>query len=101
MMRPTTGHDACTQVEFASGAAPRVDKISCRLPDQRQVTATLEHNVRMFRNMRLRDRAASRGLKAQHEREKEPKEYPLSKGQWSSCDESENEVELSAVAMAF
>ena len=41
------------------------------------------------RNMRLRDQAEGRGLKAK--KQGEPKEYPLHKGDWShhvSCDES-------------
>ena len=53
---------------------------------QRQIPGTLERNVRTFRNMRLRDAATARGLKAR--KHKEPKEYPLHKGDWSSCDES-------------
>ena len=36
--------------------------------------------------MRLRDQAEGRGLKAK--KQGEPKEYPLHKGDWSSCDES-------------
>ena len=53
---------------------------------QSQATSTLERNVRMHRNMRLRDHAAARGVKAK--KQGEPKAYPLEKGHWSSCDES-------------
>ena len=41
---------------------------------QRQTAATLERNVRMFRNMRLRDHTLSRGKQAKKDKEKEPKE---------------------------
>ena len=69
---------------------------------QRQTAATLERNVRMFRNMRLRDHTLSRGKQAKKDKEKEPKEYPLHTGDWSSCDESEEEeVSTGTVAMAF
>ena len=53
---------------------------------QRQTTEVLGRNVRTYRNMRLRDHAAKRGIKAK--KQGEPKEYPLHKGDWSSCDES-------------
>ena len=39
-----------------------------------QTAATLERNVRMFRNMRLRDHTLSRGKQAKKDKEKEPKE---------------------------
>ena len=55
--------------------------------------------MRMFRNMRLRDQAIGRGKQAK--KAKEPKEYPLHKGDWSSCDESEDEESMVSVAMAF
>ena len=66
---------------------------------RRQKAATLERNVRMFRNMRLRDQAIGRGKQAK--KDKEPREYPLHKGDWSSCDESEDEESMVSVAMAF
>ena len=50
-----------------------------------------ERNVRCYRNMRLRDRIAERGPNAQKERQRDPKPYPLEKGDWSSCDESEED----------
>ena len=56
-----------------------------------QKSATLERNVRCYRNMRLRDRIAERGPNAQKERQRDPKPYPLEKGDWSSCDESEED----------
>ena len=52
----------------------------------RQITSTLERNVRTYRNMRLRDHAVARGVKAK--KQGDPKAYPLEKGDWSSCDES-------------
>ena len=52
---------------------------------------SLERYVRAHRNMRLRDRTLGRGLKAKREQAKEPKEYPLHKGDWSSCDESSDD----------
>ena len=56
----------------------------------------------MFKNMRLRDRVLARGVKAQREVGKEPKEYPLQTGDWSSCDESsDNDVSTASVTMAF
>ena len=67
-----------------------------------QQAATLERNVRMFKNMRLRDRVLARGVKAQREVGKEPKEYPLQTGDWSSCDESsDDDVSTASVTMAF
>ena len=47
--------------------------------------------MRLFRNMRLKDNILSRGVKAKKEKAKEPKAYPLEGGDWSSCDESEDE----------
>ena len=47
--------------------------------------------MRCYRNMRLRDRIAERGPNAQKERQRDPKPYPLEKGDWSSCDESEED----------
>ena len=41
--------------------------------------------------MRLKDNILSRGVKAKKEKAKEPKAYPLEGGDWSSCDESEDE----------
>ena len=38
-----------------------------------------------------RDRVLQRGIKAKKEAQAEPKEYPLNKGEWSSCDESDDE----------
>ena len=49
--------------------------------------------------VRLRDQAIGRGKQAK--KDKEPKEYPLHKGDWSSCDESEDEESMVSVAMAF
>ena len=54
--------------------------------------------------MRLYDRAVSRGVKAKKERAREPKAYPLEKGEWSSCDETDieedPEMELAGLAQA-
>ena len=44
---------------------------------QSQTAATLQRNVRMFRNMRLRDHTLSRGKQAKKDKEKEPKENYL------------------------
>ena len=56
--------------------------------------AQLERYVRTYRNMRLRDRVMSRGRKAKKQ-QAEPKAYPLEKGGgWSSCDESEDELDM-------
>lgn len=63
-------------------------------------TERLERYVRVYRNMRLRDRALGRGVAAQKQRAralKDPKEYPLHTGEWSSCDESDNEGDLDAI----
>ena len=63
-------------------------------------TERLERYVRVYRNMRLRDRALGQGVAAQKERAralKDPKEYPLHTGEWSSCDESDNEGDLDAI----
>ena len=46
--------------------------------------------------VRLRDQAIGRGKQAK--KDKEPKEYPLHKGDWSSCDESEDEESMVSVA---
>ena len=43
--------------------------------------------------MRLRDRVKSRGRSAK-KKLAEPKSYPLTKGDWSSCDESEDELNI-------
>ena len=56
-----------------------------------QAAPTLERLVRLYRNMRLRDRALGRGRKAQKDKEALPKAYPLESGDWSSCDSSEDE----------
>ena len=56
----------------------------------------LERYVRCFRNMRLRDHANKRGRKAKKQRE--PKEYPLAKGDWSTCDESSDDADDAARA---
>ena len=47
--------------------------------------------------MRLRDRVAKRGPKAQKEAQKAPKEYPLESGDWSSCDESDEDSQWDEV----
>ena len=47
--------------------------------------------MRLYRNMRLRNRALQRGplvRKAAAAETKEPTSYPLQSGAWSSCDES-------------
>ena len=44
----------------------------------------------------MRDQAIGRGKQAK--KDKEPKEYPLHKGDWSSCDESEDEESMVSVA---
>ena len=53
----------------------------------------------------LYDRAVSRGVKAKKERAREPKAYPLEKGEWSSCDETDieedPEMELAQASMGF
>ena len=60
---------------------------------------TLARYVRTYRNMRLRDRVQARGVKACASK---PKAYPLEAGDWSSCDESEEEnADLATVAMGF
>ena len=56
---------------------------------QRLLSTTLQRYVRIYRNLRLRDKVRRRGGKAK--REGEPKPYPLESGEWSSCDESEEE----------
>ena len=56
----------------------------------------------MHRNMRLRDHAAARGVKAK--KQGEPKAYPLEKGHWSSCDESsdgESSLDAMRATMGF
>ena len=60
-------------------------------------SVTLMRNVRMHRNMRLRDHAAGRGLRA--EKLSEPKDYPLARGDWSSCDESSSDEESADAAV--
>ena len=63
-------------------------------------TKTLERYVRTYRNMRLRDRVKGRGVKAQKRamrEQAEPKPYPLAKGHWSSCDESEEDAHWDAI----
>ena len=52
-----------------------------------QLPSTLERNVRMFCDMRLRDHVLGRGRQAKKDKDKEVKDYPLHKGDWSSCDE--------------
>ena len=50
--------------------------------------------------MRLRDRVKGRGVKAQKRAMREqavPKPYPLAKGHWSSCDESEEDAHWDAI----
>ena len=66
-------------------------------------TSSLERYVKLHKNMRLRDRATSRGLKAKKEKAAEPKPYPLESGDWSSCDESDEDSAWDPVvaAMAF
>ena len=59
---------------------------------QSMAPAQLERYVRTFRNMRLRDDVLHRGKKAK--KKSQPKEYPLNKGDWSSCDESEDELNI-------
>ena len=59
----------------------------------------LERYVRIYRNMRLRDRATGRGVRAQKEQlaaQQEPNEYPLMPGDWSSCDESGEDIQWDA-----
>ena len=70
---------------------------------QSQLPSTLERNVRMFCDMRLRDHVLGRGRQAKKDKEKQVKYYPLHKGDWSSCDESEDAAGASSasVAMAF
>ena len=58
-----------------------------------QKSMTLDRLVRLYRNMRLRDRVLGRGIKARKEAAKEPKSYPLEGSSWSSCDESEDDHE--------
>ena len=54
-----------------------------------QTPKTLERAVRLQKNMRLADTIEKRGMKKIKE---EPKEYPLERGDWSSCDESEDDA---------
>ena len=57
------------------------------------------------RTARLRDRVRQRGAKAKKAAKAEPKPYPLEKGEWSSCDESDEdpgwEEACATVAMGF
>ena len=55
--------------------------------------AQLERYVRTYRNMRLRDHVLHRGKKAK-KKVSEPKAYPLNQGDWSSCDESDDELNI-------
>ena len=59
---------------------------------------SVERYVRTYRNMRLRDRIKARGVKAEKQLSSEPKAYPLEKGDWSSCDASDNNDEAGMVA---
>ena len=71
--------------------------------DQRkgqQKPVTLERLVRLYRNSRLRDRALLRGRQAQKQQQ-EPKAYPLERGDWSSCDDSEDETVWDAAVAAY
>ena len=63
-----------------------------------QAAPTLERLVRLYRNMRLRDRALGRGRKAKKDKEAPPKAYPLESGDWSSCDSSDESVWDAATA---
>ena len=56
--------------------------------------------MRTYRNMRLRDCVAKRGPKAQKEAQKAPKEYPLESGDWSSCDESDEDSQWDEVSQS-
>lgn len=60
---------------------------------QRLAAQTLARYVKIYRNMRLRDAVANRGVAARKEIASEPKRYPLESGEWSSCDDSEPEHE--------
>eukprot|EP00966_Prymnesium_polylepis_P212038 4911315-Prymnesium_polylepis.1 len=64
---------------------------------QSQKPVMLERNVRMCCNMRLRDSALARGVRARKQAEDEPKGYPLQEGDWSSCDESSEDDSEEAI----
>ena len=60
-------------------------------------SASLQRLVRLYRNLRLRDCVTNRGRAVKKENSKEPKQYPLETYDWSSCDESEEELSDPAV----
>ena len=51
--------------------------------------------------MRLRDRALGRGIKAKKQNAADPKPYPLESGDWSSCDESDEDSAWDPVVAAM
>ena len=78
----------------AGGAERNWSTHSTILSDRRRSMnpTQLERYVRTYRNMRLRDNVLHRGKKAK--KVSEPKAYPLNKGDWSSCDESDDELNI-------
>ena len=66
-----------------------------------QNSSTLERLLRLYRNMRLRDRALGRGCKAQKAGDEPAKAYPLETGDWSSCDESDADSAWDAVTAPY
>lgn len=87
------GGSALSLAHAAGGAERNFQTHGLIFSDLRKSTssATLERLVRLYRNMRLRDAVLARGPDAKKKEQAEPKAYPLESGNWSSCDDSDDE----------